>query len=219
MPPDELGSVRGDVVSVETQPDSPRPYRVTLAEHRFAYDVALLDGSDPPELADLRLAAIEPGTPVETRDLMAAPVDRLARIAAKHDRRDGTAHDRAAADRMRAALAERFGLDPADVDLTLSSREAPDALLVPAPPKRRRGRPPKSAAFYARVAAAARDAGTDPERRSIARRVQARAASWPECDGPPPLSTVERWLKQARKLGLYAGPRATTDTTTKETER
>ncbi|MDV7174224.1 hypothetical protein R4144_12730 [Gordonia amicalis] len=217
MPPDELGSVRGDVVSVETQPDSPRPYRVTLAEHRFAYDVALLDGSDPPALSDLRLAAIEPGTPVETRDLMAAPVDRLARIAAKHDRRDDAGHDRAAADRMRAALAERFDLDPA-VDLALSSREAPGALLVPEPPKRR-GRPPKSAAFYARVADAARDAGTDPERRSIARGVQARAASWPECDGPPPLSTVERWLKQARKLGLYAGPRATTDPTTEENER
>ncbi|HUH67893.1 MAG TPA: hypothetical protein VLZ05_02875 [Mycobacterium sp.] len=42
-------------MSVVAQHDSPQPYRITLAGHRVAYDVALLDGSDPPALSDLRL--------------------------------------------------------------------------------------------------------------------------------------------------------------------
>lgn len=86
------------------------------------------------------------------------------------------------------------------------SYEAPGSVLVPAV-KRGRGRPAKPIEFYRRVADAARDAEADPDRRSIARSVQARAAQWPDIDGTPPLTTVERWLKQARKHGLYQGPR------------
>jgi hypothetical protein len=208
LPADELGSAHGDVVDVVAHHDSSRPYRVTLAGHRFAYDVALLDGSDPPALSDLRLVALDPAAPIEQRDLMAAGnvVTRLALIAARFARRDVLTHDRAATERMRAGLAA-FGVDAGGV--TLHSYEATGPVLVPAV-KRRRGRPAKSIEFYRRVADAARDAAADPDRRSITRGVQLRAAQWPDIDGTPPQTTVERWLKQARKLGLYRGPRAQT---------
>jgi hypothetical protein len=194
-------------VSFEAQHDSPQPYRITLAGHRFAYDVALLNGSDPPALSDLRLVALDPAAPIEQRDLMAAGnvVTRLALIAARFARRDVLAYDRAATDRLRAGLAA-FGVDSSEV--TLHSYETPGPVIVPAV-KRRRGRPGKSTEFYHRVAEAAREAAADPYRRSIAGGVQERAAHWPELNGDvPPLSTVERWLKRARKLGFYQGPRA-----------
>ena len=147
-------------------------------------------------------------------------VARLAAIAAKHARRDDPAHNRAIAERMREGLTARFGVD---TDVTVTSYEAPGPLLVPAPAKRSRGRPAKSIEFYRRVADAAHDAAADPDRRSITRGVQARAAQWPDIDGIPSLTTVEKWLKQARKYGVYRGPRAQTPdpatTTTEETER
>ncbi|MBY6675317.1 hypothetical protein HQ314_00105 [Rhodococcus sp. BP-332] len=208
MSTDKLRSARGDVVSVTVQPDSDRPYLIALAGHRFSYEVAITPNRDRAALGDLRLVANDHGTAIATADLMAVPVDRLARIAAKHARRDDGEHDRAAADRLSAALAERFGLDPDQAAVSVSSHETPGPVMVPGSKPKGRGRPAKSASFYARVADAARAAATDPERRSIARGVQARAATWPEYDTPPPLSTVERWLKQARALGLYTGPRS-----------
>ena len=75
-----------------------------------------------------------------------------------------------------------------------------------APSSENKVRPAKPIEFYRRVADAARDAEADPYRRSIARGVQARAAQWRDIDGTPSLTTVERWLKQARKHGLYRGP-------------
>lgn len=215
MAPGESGSARGDVVSVEVRHDSARPYRITLAGHRFAYDVALLPGSDPPTLADLRLVALGAATPVDKRDLQTAGnvLDRLAWIAAKRARRGDAESDRAATERVREALVAKFGDELAERGLdadsvTLNSYEAPGPVLIPAPPKRRRGRPARSTEFYRRVADAALDAKADPDIRNIAKGVQARAAGWPEVDGTPPLSTVERWLKVARKLGEYQGPRA-----------
>jgi len=219
MPADELGSARGDVVLVEVRHDSGRPYRITLAGHRFAYDVALLPGSDPPALVDLRLAALDADTPIQKSDLMAAGniVARLAAIAAKHARRDEPAYNRAIAERMREGLMAQFGVD---TDVSVTSYEAPGPLLFPAPAKRSRGRPAKSIEFYRRVAAAAYDAVDDPERRSIVRGVQERAAQWPEINGTPKPTTVERWLKQARKLGLYQGPRTqTASAPTKQTDQ
>lgn len=195
------------MVSVVAQHDSPQPYRITLAGHRFAYDVALLDGSDPPALSDLRLVALNPATAIEKRDLITASnyADRLAAIAAKFARRDILTHDRATTERLRAGLAAAFGIECRDV--IVHSYEAPGPVLVPAV-RRGRGRPVKSIEFYRRVAEAAREAAADPDRRSIARGVQSRAALWTDVGGTPPLSTVERWLKRARKLDLYQGPRA-----------
>ncbi|MGO9928591.1 MAG: hypothetical protein ACLPLP_21375 [Mycobacterium sp.] len=219
MPTDEPGSVRGDLVDVEVPHDSSRPYRITLVGHRFAYDVALLDGSDPPALADLRLVALDAATAVEKGDLLTAGnvVDRLARIAARQARRGTADYNRAATERMRAGLVEKFGIDTND--LVVHSYEAPGPVLVPAQPKRRRGRPPLSTEFYKRVADAARDAAADPGVRSVWRGVQARAAQWPEIEGIPSRSRVERWLKVARKDFGYRGQRAKTpDPTTTTTE-
>ncbi|MCH9730562.1 MAG: hypothetical protein K0U84_12965 [Actinomycetia bacterium] len=221
MPSDSSGSARGDLVSIEAQHDSPQPYRIVLVGHRFAYELDLLAGSDPPALSDLRLAALDANTPIEKSDLMAVANchARLAAIAAQFARRDVLTHDHAATERMRAGLSA-FGVDADGV--TLHSRESPGPVLVPAP-KRGRGRPGKSTEFYRRVADAARDAAADPSRRNIAVGVQKRAAHWPECSGvEPPKSTVERWLKRARKLGLYRGPKAQTPnpaTTPEETDR
>jgi hypothetical protein len=141
-------------------------------------------------------------------------VDRLAAIAANFARRDVLEQDCVATERVRAGLAARFSEELSDRgvdvdDVTLHSVEAPGPLLVPAV-KRGRGRPPvRSTDFYRRVAEAAREAAADPKIRAIWRGVADRAAPWPECGGRPPAqSTVEGWLKEARRLKFYKGPRA-----------
>jgi hypothetical protein len=207
LPVGKSGSARGDVAYVEVQHDSPQPYRIVLHGHRFAYGVALVEDSDPPALADLRLIAVEPNTPVEKNDVLAVAniLPRLAAIAAKRGKTDDVAFDRATTEQMRAAMG-KFGVDTSGI--TVHSWTAPGPVIVPKPAKRGRGRPPKSTEFYSRVAQEARAAEADPDRLSIAGGVQQRMAQWPEYNGDkPPLSSVERWIKQARKLKLYRGPR------------
>lgn len=200
-------SVSGDVARIDIgDDDSERPYRITLVGHRFCYEVALIDGSDPPALSDIRLVAVTPGTPVERRDLVTAGnvVDRLAAIAA--GKADEPHLNRRIAEDMRVDFAERFGVDAGDI--TVRSWNAPGPVLIPAPPKRGRGRPAKTTEFYRRVANAAYDAEADPMR-TLTAGVAERIARWPESNGKlPPEGTVNDWLRKARKLGLYQGKRA-----------
>jgi hypothetical protein len=213
MPVGESGSARGDVISVTVSARDPRPYLIALVGHRFAYEVAL-DDSDRPAISDLRLAALGAGEPITKADLYTAAnvLDRLALIAAK--RRDAVEIDRQMEQGLRAGLEAALGdeLDKRGIDLgdiKVTSWTAPGPVVIPAAKRKRgRGRPSRPLEFYKRVALAADQAEADPDMRSTAKGVQLRAADWPDVEGTPPLSTVERWIKQARKYGFYQGPRA-----------
>lgn len=152
----------------------PRPARVYLAGHPCVYEVRAGRTADGPVLLDLRVCPLEDGQPITTGMLKSVPVRRLA-----------------------AAAINAGGLLPEDDQAPEPEPEELDWSRWRAPerPKSRGpgGRPvvygPEHYAAVAEVARAAR-AARESARKWIAKR-------WTVSE-----STAEKWMREARGLGL-----------------
>jgi hypothetical protein len=198
--------------------DSERPVRIWLWGHAIAYDVAWTEGPTGPELTDLRLVPLIPSRSIGKRDMMRINPERLARAASSAGQTD---KQRFVDDTTRALRAE-FG-----DDVEIRSVDGPGRTSAPKGiqgPKRSPGRPARTHEFYVRVAQVANEAQAQGDSRiGIWRYVQECARHWPDVNPDIKQSTVEKWLREARKLTdprtgepLYSGPRSRSKTQYRE---
>lgn len=152
----------------------PRPARVFLAGHPCAYEVRAGRTADGPVLLDLRVCPLEDGAPITADMLKSIPARRLA----------------AAAIHAGALFAEDdHAPEPVPEELDWSRWSEPERPKSRGPGGRPRVHGPEHYAEVAEVARSAR-AARDSARKWI-------AAKWFVSE-----TTADKWMREARRLGL-----------------